>query len=114
MSTDRCCYEHPITRQLIDGLTLHEDSATADKDDLKKKRQRRAMRAAGLPNHKALVLHCYAISVIANCDLEQQSCWCMGVATCYRQLYRLVPILFTPVQLCTFLNFLEIFYVLYL
>ena len=34
--------------------------------------------------------------------------WCMGVAnnyTCYRQLYRLVPVLFTPVQLCTFLNF---------
>ena len=39
----------------------------------------------------------------------------MGVAntcnyTCYRQLYRLVPVLFTPVQLCTFLNLLEKIY----
>ena len=25
------------------------------------------------------------------------------------QLYRLVPVLFTPVQLCTYLNFWEIF-----
>ena len=30
--------------------------------------------------------------------------WCRGVAnnyTCYRQLYRFVPVLFTPVQLST-------------
>ena len=42
--------------------------------------------------------------------------WCMGVVnnyTCYRQLYRLVPVLFTPVQLDTFKNFLGIFDVLH-
>ena len=34
--------------------------------------------------------------------------WCIGVAnnyTCYLQLYKLVPVLFIPVQLCTFLMF---------
>ena len=46
--------------------------------------------------------HCNC-NVIWSDNTELQ--WCMGVAnnyTCYRQLYRLVSLLFTPVQLCNF------------
>ena len=48
---------------------------------------------------------------IVICSDNTELKWCMGVANnyaCYCQLYRLVPILFTPVhdQLCTFLSFL--------
>ena len=63
LSADGCCYEHLITCQLIDGLALYEGSA--DMDDLKKKRHRRAPEPCtqlGCPtcNHKAAykVIHC--------------------------------------------------------
>ena len=67
----------------------------------------------------------FTISVITNCDLEQhslQSCsgaWVWLIHVIILQLYRLVPVLFTPVQqfhptcltpqLCTLSNFLENF-----
>ena len=41
-------------------------------------------------------------------NTELQWCIHVGVAnnyTCYLQLYKLVPVLFIPVQLCTFLMF---------
>ena len=76
------------------------------------------------PNCITIVIVITTILWSDNTELQ----WCMGVAhnyTCYRQLYGLVPVLFTPVQqlhptcfctftpvqLCTFLIFKEILYV---